>query len=294
MPNHYHLLLETPQQNLSRAMQWINVSYSVWFNRIHQRVGPLFQGRFKAIIIEPASWGLFLSRYVHLNPVRVRSLGLDKPAQARKRRGVDAAPDPKQIQARLDRLSTYRWSSYRAYTGSETPPQWLNCASVLELISRGSIADQRRAYRRYVEEAVREGLPQNPWRSLAGELILGSEKFLRAIRAKLKGNIKEQPSLRVLRLRPGWPEVLRVIEALKGETWMTFRDRHNDWGRDLALYLARTQCGMTLNELGALAGGLDYRSVSWALARFAQRMRQNKEIRKCFEQALKQIQNPET
>src|SRR4051794_24695000 len=44
MPNHYHLLLETPQQNLSRAMQWINVSYSVWFNRIHQRVGPLFQG----------------------------------------------------------------------------------------------------------------------------------------------------------------------------------------------------------------------------------------------------------
>ena len=54
----------------SSAMQWLNVSYSVWFNRRHQRVGHLFQGRFKAILVEPTSWGLGLGRYVHLNPVR--------------------------------------------------------------------------------------------------------------------------------------------------------------------------------------------------------------------------------
>ncbi len=70
MDNHYHLLVEAPSLNLSRAMQWLNVSYSVWFNRRHDRAGYLFQGRFKAILVEPERWGLELSRYLHLNPVR--------------------------------------------------------------------------------------------------------------------------------------------------------------------------------------------------------------------------------
>jgi putative transposase len=78
MDNHYHLLVETPEPNLSRAMQWLNVSYSVWFNRRHGRSGHLFQGRYKAIVVDPVGWGLELSRYVHLNPVRVGRLGLDK------------------------------------------------------------------------------------------------------------------------------------------------------------------------------------------------------------------------
>src|SRR6266508_2419916 len=63
MDNHYHLLLQTRQANLSRAMQWLNVSYTVWFNRRHQRVGHLFQGRFKSVIVEPETWALGLSRY---------------------------------------------------------------------------------------------------------------------------------------------------------------------------------------------------------------------------------------
>ncbi len=57
MPNHYHLLAETTEANLSQAMQWLNVSYTVWFNRRHQRVGRLFQGRFKSVIVESETWG---------------------------------------------------------------------------------------------------------------------------------------------------------------------------------------------------------------------------------------------
>jgi putative transposase len=83
MSNHYHLVVETPAPNLSAAMQWVNVSYSVWLNRRRGRVGPLFQGRFKAVVAEAGSYAVELSRYVHLNPVRVRRLGLDKGAQAR-------------------------------------------------------------------------------------------------------------------------------------------------------------------------------------------------------------------
>jgi REP element-mobilizing transposase RayT len=84
MDNHYHLILELTELNLSRAGQWLNGSYSTWFNRRHRRCGHLFQGRFKAVIVDPEEWGLALSRYVHLNPVRIRRLGLGKSDRARR------------------------------------------------------------------------------------------------------------------------------------------------------------------------------------------------------------------
>ena len=62
MDNHFHLLVETPEANVSRAMQWLNVSYSIWFNRRHERSGHLFQGRFKSVALDPEGWGLALSR----------------------------------------------------------------------------------------------------------------------------------------------------------------------------------------------------------------------------------------
>ena len=74
MGNHYHLQLESREANLSQAMHWLNVSYSVWFNRKYNRVGPLFQGRFKAILHETTE-ALMINRYIHLNPVRIAALG---------------------------------------------------------------------------------------------------------------------------------------------------------------------------------------------------------------------------
>src|ERR1700686_3771038 len=74
MGNHYHLQLENQEANLSKALHWLNVSYSVWFNRKYNRVGPLFEGRFKAILHEPTE-ALKISRYIHLNPVRIAALG---------------------------------------------------------------------------------------------------------------------------------------------------------------------------------------------------------------------------
>jgi putative transposase len=83
MANHYHLVLRMKRESgLSAGMQWLGVSYTVWFNRRHRRSGHLFEGRFKAILIEFDPRGADLSRYVNLNPVRIRRYGLDK-----KRRG---------------------------------------------------------------------------------------------------------------------------------------------------------------------------------------------------------------
>ena len=73
MGNHYHLQLESREANLSQTIHWLNVSYSVWFNRKYSRVGPLFQGRFKAVLHDPAE-ALKINRYIHLNPARVAAL----------------------------------------------------------------------------------------------------------------------------------------------------------------------------------------------------------------------------
>ncbi|MCH8056115.1 MAG: transposase, partial [Deltaproteobacteria bacterium] len=89
MDNHYHLLVETPEGGLSRAVRYLNGVYTQYFNRRHRRVGHLFQGRYKAILIDKDSYLAELSRYIHLNPWRVRS-GVKDPLR-------------------------YRWSSLRAY-----------------------------------------------------------------------------------------------------------------------------------------------------------------------------------
>ncbi|MCX6991560.1 MAG: transposase, partial [Kiritimatiellaeota bacterium] len=104
MGNHYHLLIQTPEANASRAIQWLNVSYSLWYNCRHNRVGPLFQGRFKSVLIEgEGAWVLEALFYLHLNPVRVRGLGLDKAGRRLEGRGLQAA-GAEQVQARLEQL----------------------------------------------------------------------------------------------------------------------------------------------------------------------------------------------
>ena len=110
MNNHYHLLAETSDPNLSKAMQWLNVSYSQGFNRRHQCVGHLFQGRFKGILLEDRYWGLELSRYIHLNPVRVGAYELSKRDRERNRFGTGKAAGSDLYSERIQTLQGYRWS----------------------------------------------------------------------------------------------------------------------------------------------------------------------------------------
>ena len=104
MTNHYHLLIETPQANLSVAIQWLNVSYAAYYNRKHRRRGHLFQGRYKAILIDADEYLGQLSRYIHLNPVRA---------------GMVTAAEQ------------YLWSSYPAFIGKTKVPAWLETGRLL-------------------------------------------------------------------------------------------------------------------------------------------------------------------
>lgn len=146
MDNHYHLLIETPKSNLSSGMRQLNGVYTQSFNRSHRRVGHIFQGRYKAILVEKEAHLLELCRYVVLNPLRVKS----------KRKVAD-----------------WEWSSYKATGGLASVPEFLTVDWVLGQFGR----KRRQAQARY-REFVREGLEHQPWERLRGQIYLGSEEFI--------------------------------------------------------------------------------------------------------------------
>lgn len=153
MTNHYHLVIETPEGNLSLGMRQLNGVYTQYVNRTHDRVGHVFQGRYKAILVEKEAYLLELSRYVVLNPVRA---------------GMVKRPEQ------------WAWSSYRAMLGQADRPPWLHTDWIL-----GQFATRRsRAVEKYVD-FVRAGvgLP-SIWDGLRSQIYLGSEKFVERLQRK--------------------------------------------------------------------------------------------------------------
>lgn len=173
MDNHYHLLIETPDGNLSRGMRQVNGVYTQRFNRRHARVGHLLQGRFKAILVERDRYLLELCRYIVLNPVRAKM---------------------------VTDISGYLWSSYPSIVGSQPAPAWLTIDWVL------SQFDSRRtmARRKYAEFVAQGQNLSSPWPALKGQVLLGSVQFIEQMQPLLAGSrdIKEVPRDQRLTHRP--------------------------------------------------------------------------------------------
>jgi putative transposase len=131
MGNHDHLVIETPKPNLRRGLRRLYGTYTQWFNRCHQRVGHLLQGRFKSLLVEKEGSLQELCRYVVLNPVRARMV-----AEA----------------------GGWAWSSYRATAGIQAAPGWLDVAAALSLFDR-TMATARTTYRRFVAEGIYQPSP---------------------------------------------------------------------------------------------------------------------------------------
>jgi REP element-mobilizing transposase RayT len=293
MDNHFHLLLETPEANLSRTMQWLGVSYSVWFNRRHNRAGHLFQGRFKGLIVEQDAGWQEVARYVHLNPVRVAGLGLDKRQRAASGAGLVAKPDSQMIAERLRLLREFRWSSYRGYAGYCAPLAWVWREPLAGLCGGVTDQDRRAALREYTEQAIRQGAVERPWDRLVAGLVLGTEDFARRLRRDLRGNPREQAQFRALRRPVSWSRIISVLEKARGEAWAKFKDRHGDWGRDAALFLGRKNGRLSLGQLGALAGPMDYAAVGQAVSRFGKRLQNEAKLRRELQQIELQLSNVE-
>jgi putative transposase len=173
MANHYHLVLGTPQANLSRAMGWLQTTYTVRFNARHRRSGHLFQGRFKAQLVEADEYARWLVEYVHLNPVRPRQRAAVVPPE------------------RAKELAQYRWSSHRAYAGLERRPATWLCLDWL-VYWGGSRRPAQREYRKAMGRAFGREV-SNPWQGLRRGLVLGGEELLRKSEQLLekKGGLEE-------------------------------------------------------------------------------------------------------
>ena len=279
MGNHYHVMVRTPEANLSRAIQWLNISYSVWFNKRHRESGHVFQGRFKSIVVEGEAWGLELSQYVHLNPVRVKALGQGKPQRGADRAGVSRTPTADEVRKRLEKLRGYRWSSYRAYAGYCGTPGWLDME---ELMAR---AGGPARYREAVEDRIRQGVVESPWDQIKLGIALGAVEFAEKVRACVKSG-REMPGQRDLREQVDFEDVVGVVDRLTGEGWPVYRERHGDKRRDLVLWVARRCTGLTLAEIGRKAGGMDYAAVTMAVRRFPLACKRDKALASLCEEVI--------
>jgi REP element-mobilizing transposase RayT len=198
MGNHYHLLAQTPQPNLSRGMQWLNGVYTQRFNRRHERVGHVFQGRFKAILVERDSYLLELARYIVLNPVRA---------------GLASVPEG------------WRWSSYHATAGEQAAPRWLSVNWILDQFGIGETPAQDR-YRQFVAAGFDQA---SPWRNLRGQVLLGTEPFVQALTPKFAAvqDMMETPRLQRLAHRPALASLLPGADGeSRAQRDAAIRDAH--------------------------------------------------------------------
>ena len=178
MPNHFHMLIETPNANLCDSMKRLLGLYTVRFNRFHNRTGHLFQGRYKALLVDKDEYFLQLSRYIHLNPVKAKLV---------------TAPEE------------YRWSSMKYFLKDKAPDFLVKDFTLKSFRSPSE-------YRTFVLEGT--GKPMDPFKDAIGGLVAGSENFLEKLKPKILGKTnKDYPGRKKLSSLP----TNRLVKHLEDE-----------------------------------------------------------------------------
>ncbi len=252
MDNHYHLILETPDANLSRIMHFINASYAIYLNKKRELCGHLFQGRFNAILIQADTYARALTIYIHGNPVR------------------------KKI---VERPEDYPWSTCQDYYGIRRPPNWLDTAVILNTFGnsldllkleheRQLLSPQDSPLKTKLENASRIG-------------ILGDDEFIDKIRRAYLADAMENPEvelqeLRRLRIRPGLSDIRKQIdEELAGK---------NKLARRCTILLAHRHANYRLREIGDFFG-ISPAAVSMSYRKAAKEIQANETLRRIIEDA---------
>jgi hypothetical protein len=252
MGNHYHLLLETPEGNMSQAMHFINGNYTGYFNHRHRRVGHLFQGRYKGLLVEKESYLLSLSRYIHLNPVRA---------------GIVEYPEE------------YHWSSYRTYIG-KGKEDWIYQDWLLGALA-SSKEKARVAYREFVEEALEKPV-KNPLEDVVAQVAVGSRNFIGKVQ-KLAEERKpdyDLPGIRKLKKRPSLSEIGSLVADHYGveQKRLHASRRRGNIARQVGIYLARKYTDKTLKEIAQYFGGMKHTGVSQGARRIEKRRQEDHKL----------------
>jgi putative transposase len=238
MDNHEHLFVETPAPNLSAGMQYLNGSYTSYFNRRMERVGHLFQGRFKAHLIDEQGYFQAVSRYIHLNPVRA---------------------------SLVKRPGEYPWTSYPGYMRAAKALNWITYERILGDFGSVDGAVQRRRYVQYVEAPAGEQVV-SPFATAVEGLIVGSESFVSRIKSLLSDRARDKamPALDRLRARPSLETVIAAAMTCTdagAERW-TAGHRSNSGSRAVVAYLCRYRYGYNCTEIATALGFASVSSVS--------------------------------
>jgi REP element-mobilizing transposase RayT len=251
MSNHYHLMVETPKANLSTFMHDLNSAYTTYFNLKRGRAGHLFQGRYKAILVDVDHYLLELSRYIHLNPVRA---------------GIVKRPEG------------YPYSSFHAYLFPKD-----ETIVFRDLIWRMISGDRKKApkrYREFVESALIQK-PETPFKEVYGGVILGGESFVREVLQRLNDqSLRSKETSHRKALTSTTSDIDEIIRLLS----IHFRVPKekvitSSPYKGYAVYLARRHTPFLNREIGEYFGGISYSAVTKIGTRLKERMREDGELR---------------
>jgi len=256
LTNHYHLLIETPKANLSNVMHYINGSYTNYINIKKRRSGHLFQGRYKAILVDRDRYLLELSRYLHLNPVRAKM---------------------------VERPEDYPYSSYRAYI-YKNKKDIVYRDLILGMMSKTK-KDAIYRYKNFVGGAIEVEL-ENPLKNVYSGMILGGTTFIKEALSRLKEEDLYKEDIahrRELRAVYRFEEVIDSICMSLDIPQHDLLGKKNKEHRNIAIYLLKKYTGLTNRQIGQQLGNISYSAVAKVYQRFSEELRQDKALKKKVE-----------
>jgi REP element-mobilizing transposase RayT len=272
MSNHFHLLLQTPQANLSEFMRHFLVTYTVRFNRRNDRTGHVFQGRFKSLLVEADEYLLPLSRYIHLNSIRTRQF-----------KGAD-------VQQKSEYLKTYPWSSFAGYCYLRKRNQTMDYSWLLSTYYGADSVKGRRLYRQYVCDAIGTEI-ENPFEAVVHQCVLGTEEFVAWVKKKLpqKGQ-REMPALKKLHRHISVETIIGQVAKAGNIAGEDLRDRKtlHKVLRHMAMELSYRYSNLKQKEIGKIFG-VDYSTVSQSRARLKAKLKSSRKLKKQFRRIQDQI-----
>lgn len=242
MNNHYHLFIETPEGNLSRAMRHLNGVYTQKFNKKYSRVGSLFQGRYRAKLVDQESYGLQLARYIHLNPVKAKMV---------------KTPD------------AYVYSSYPLYLGRAEGVEGVEMQWLLGQLGN-RISTARREFEKYTMSAVDANW--KPSDHVQGRVVLGEASFFKKI---CKKYIKQAEDPEISELR----EIKKTLDGEKIEKMIESANMAEREKRKCLVYLLKRHTPLTLNEIAVrVDGNVGYSGISKLVSRFEVELKNNSKL----------------
>lgn len=258
MSNHFHLLIETPFGNLGEFMRHFNITYTSYFNRRHKRVGHLYQGRYKSIVVDKDEYLSVLSRYIHLNPIRTK--------QVKGKAGEE----------KIEILMNYNWSSLPGYITKGKKEKIIDYEKVLDEYG-GDNAKGRKAYEKRIKEDIAQGLEIRD--KIIGQSIIGGEEFIEWIKDKfIKGERdRECPPLRDLQRYRAKEEIMRVITKETGKSFEEIKAEGRNL-RQIAMDILYRIGSIKGVEIGKMFG-VDYSTVSQGRKRLREKMQKDKKLR---------------